>query len=68
MKTALNLILLFFGICGYTQTTITGTVKDNNGQPIPGANIIILNTTVGAISDFDGSFTLKTKQACSRSS
>jgi len=38
--------------------TITGTVVDQNGEPVLGAGILILNTTVGTISDLDGSFTL----------
>ena len=27
--------------------TVSGTVKDNNGQPIPGATILVKGTTVG---------------------
>lgn len=59
MKTILP-ILLFF-VCVYTnaQTTITGTVVDDNSQPIPGANIIIVGTSTGTVTDFDGNFTLK---------
>ncbi|TYA70192.1 TonB-dependent receptor [Seonamhaeicola marinus] len=62
MKTIIPIILLFF--CGFTysQTTITGSVKDDNGQPIPGANIIITGTTVGTVTDFDGNFTLTYNQ------
>lgn len=52
-------MLLFCGI-SFSQTTITGTVVDNNSQPIPGANIIIVNTTTGNVTDFDGNFTLTT--------
>lgn len=56
MKTILNLFLLFF--CGITfaQTIITGSVVDDNSQPIPGANIIISGTSTGNVTDFDGSF------------
>ncbi len=33
---------------------------DNNGSPIPGANIIVTGTSSGNVSDFDGNFTLTT--------
>ncbi|MDB9961409.1 TonB-dependent receptor [Oceanihabitans sp.] len=62
MRTILSIVLLFF--CGITfaQTTITGTVLDDNGLPIPSANIIILDAAVGTVTDFDGKFTLKVDQ------
>ena len=33
---------------------------DNNGLPIPGANIIVTGTSSGNATDFDGNFTLST--------
>jgi outer membrane receptor protein involved in Fe transport len=62
MKTILPLLLLFF--CGslYAQTTITGSVMDDNGQPIPGANIIVVGTSSGTVTDFDGNFSLTYSQ------
>ncbi|GGA83960.1 SusC/RagA family TonB-linked outer membrane protein [Flavobacterium palustre] len=41
--------------------TITGTVKDNAGMPIPGANVLIKNTSSGVQTDFDGKFAIKAK-------
>ena len=38
------------------QTVVTGKVKDDTGQPIPGANIIEKGTTNGTISDSDGMY------------
>jgi TonB-linked SusC/RagA family outer membrane protein len=40
------------------KKTITGTVKDQNGEPIIGANIIEVGTTNGTVTDMDGNFTL----------
>lgn len=62
MKTILPFLLFF--ICGITfsQTKISGTVVDDNNQPIPGANIIISGTSTGTVSDFDGKFTLNYSQ------
>lgn len=39
--------------------TITGVVKDANGEPIIGANIMVKGTTNGTITDMDGNFTLQ---------
>jgi TonB-linked SusC/RagA family outer membrane protein len=40
-------------------STITGTVLDENGEPIPGATIIIKGTTRGVITDTDGTFSIQ---------
>lgn len=37
---------------------IEGTVKDEEGEPIPGATVIIEGTTKGTVTDIDGKFTL----------
>ncbi|WP_406685491.1 TonB-dependent receptor [Seonamhaeicola sp. MEBiC1930] len=62
MKTTILFFLLFFCCLTFSQTTITGSVTDNNGQPLPGANIIILGTTTGVVTDFDGNYTLTYSQ------
>lgn len=40
------------------QKTITGTVTDDTGMPLPGANVIIKNTSTGTQSDFDGNYSI----------
>lgn len=40
------------------QREIEGTVKDNNGVPLSGANIILKGTRTGVQADFDGKFLL----------
>lgn len=37
---------------------ITGTIKDNNGDPVIGASIQIKNTGIGTITDYNGQFSL----------
>lgn len=37
---------------------VTGTIKDQNGEPVIGANIVVKGTTNGTITDIDGKFTL----------
>lgn len=41
-----------------TSKRIVGTVKDNIGEPIIGANVIEKGTTNGVITDIDGNFAL----------
>ena len=60
MKQILIVLLSFYGFSTFAQTTIKGTVKDKQGEPIPGVNIIIEGTSSGASTDFDGNFTLVT--------
>lgn len=62
MKTITTLFMLLFCSISFAQSTITGKVTDNSGQPLPGANIIVIGTTSGTVSDFDGNFTLTINQ------
>lgn len=42
----------------HAQTqTISGTVSDNGG-PLPGVSIVVKGTSTGAVSDFDGNYTI----------
>ncbi len=45
------------------KTTIAGKVKDENNKPVPFANVFLLNTSDGAMSEDDGSFSFKTVQS-----
>ncbi|BDD02571.1 SusC/RagA family TonB-linked outer membrane protein [Aureibacter tunicatorum] len=38
------------------EKTISGSVKDSNGEPLPGVNVIVKGTSNGTITDFDGNF------------
>ena len=50
-------VLLLSGFTLLAQErTITGTVLDETNQPLPGATILIENTTQGVSADFDGNF------------
>jgi len=62
MKSFIKIITLLFSVLSFAQTTVRGTVLDNNGLPLPGANIIVVGTSSGAISDFDGKFVLTVDQ------
>ena len=41
------------------QITVKGLVKDNTGEPVIGANVVVKGTTNGTITDFDGNFEFK---------
>lgn len=61
MKNLIIAFALIFSVTGvFGQTDISGTVKDADGIPIDGANIIIKGTSEGTTSDFDGNYTLST--------
>jgi len=56
------LIITFslISLLGFSQTIeISGNITDVSGLPLPGVSIIQVNTNNGAISDFDGFFTIK---------
>ena len=40
------------------QIIITGTVTDTNGEPLPGASVMIKGATQGTTTDFNGAFSL----------
>lgn len=44
------------------STRVTGIVKDSNGEPLPGVNIVVKGTTNGVITDMDGRFQMSTPQ------
>ena len=62
MKTFLKAFALLFCVASFAQTTVKGTVSDDSGMPLAGANIIIDGTTTGVVADFDGNFTLSTSE------
>jgi TonB-linked SusC/RagA family outer membrane protein len=64
MKTKLRVLLtlltaLMMQISFAQQRTVTGTVKDEGGFPIPGVNVLIKGTTTGTQTDFDGKFQIE---------
>ena len=58
-KTILSLLLLCSISFAFAQTTVSGIVKDNNGDAVPGANIVEKGTTNGTVTDFNGSYTIE---------
>ncbi len=58
MKKLLALFILF-PIFVFSQTkTISGTINDENSLPLVGVNITVQNSNLGALTDFDGNFSI----------
>ena len=60
LRAALTLCLLvFFSVGLFAQSiTVKGLVKDEAGEPIIGASVLVKGSSQGTITDFDGNFTL----------
>lgn len=58
MKQIIFCIAFIFGLSQLNAQSITGKVIDDTGIPIPGVNVVLKNTTKGAVTDFDGVFTI----------
>lgn len=55
-----NLFLLMFSVLSISMglaQTITGKVEDSQG-PLAGVSILVKNTTIGVITDFNGNYTI----------
>ncbi|KAB5483537.1 TonB-dependent receptor [Flagellimonas hadalis] len=62
MKRLMFIFLMLIGVVSNAQTTVQGKVVDENSQPIPGANVVLVGKTEGTVTDFDGNFTFNTSQ------
>jgi len=55
----LTLFLAFVVQLTFAQEkSISGTISDENGLPLPGVNIVVKGTTSGTQSDFDGNYAI----------
>lgn len=57
LLTMVTIVLTFFNAFSQTKS-ITGTIKDNNGEALPGVTIVVQGTNNGVVSDIDGNFTI----------
>ena len=58
-KLFIGLFLLVIQITLAQNRTIAGSVTDDSGLPLPGANVFIENKSGGTVSDFDGKFVIE---------
>ncbi len=50
--------LLFFQGVVAQNSTVSGTVSDDSGSPLPGVNVVEKGTSNGTSTDFDGNYTI----------
>lgn len=53
------LFFLFLSSYAFSQKTVSGTILDSNGLPLPSASVKIEGTRQGTITDFDGLFSIE---------
>ena len=53
--------VMFFALDISAQTTIRGHVKDDTGEDVIGASVVVKGTNNGTVTDFDGNFSLQCK-------
>ncbi|ALJ04459.1 hypothetical protein APS56_04580 [Pseudalgibacter alginicilyticus] len=61
MKCKLFLLSVFLS-CAFqisAQQIVTGVVKDQTGEPLVGVTIVVVDTSIGEITDFDGKYAIK---------
>lgn len=59
MKKIVIILNLFLPLLAISQSgNVQGAISDENGLYLPGANVFITSISKGAITDFDGKFTL----------
>jgi iron complex outermembrane recepter protein len=58
MKTFFQFLFLLGFSISFAQTTVKGSVTDDSGQPLPGANVVVVGTSQGAVTDFEGTFSI----------
>lgn len=59
--TVLFVCLTFF-VQANAQNIVTGTVTDENHEPLIGASVLVVGTSTGAATDIDGKFSIEVAQ------
>ncbi len=62
MKQILPVFLFLFSIVSYSQTKVSGVVKDDYGDPVAFANVIFKDSNEGTITNEDGRFYLESSE------
>ena len=62
MKTILPFLLWIGALPVFAQTTISGIIKDNHNEPIPGVNIYLNDSYDGTTTGSDGTFSFESRE------
>ncbi|MCK5781837.1 MAG: TonB-dependent receptor [Flavobacteriales bacterium] len=59
VKAAMSLVLLtLFSFSNLFAQNVSGVVIDESGIPLPGASVLVVGTTNGTTTDFDGNYSI----------
>lgn len=59
----ITLVLAFFvQVTVAQEKTVTGTVTDESGLPLPGVNVLVQGTNTGTQTNFDGEYSIRVNQ------
>ncbi|MGO4911014.1 SusC/RagA family TonB-linked outer membrane protein [Leeuwenhoekiella sp. W20_SRS_FM14] len=58
LRLSLIILTLCFVSSSWAQKNVSGVVTDANNMPVPGVNIVVEGTSNGAVTDFDGNYSL----------
>ncbi|ASO05501.1 iron complex outermembrane receptor protein [Arenibacter algicola] len=59
LKFLMFVFVIGTSMTSWAQTTVTGTVSDEQNVPLPGATVLEKGTSNGTTTDFDGNFTIQ---------
>ncbi len=66
-KWLLVVLIVTMGSFAFAQRTITGKVTDQaTGEPLIGANILVIGTSVGTVTDIDGTYSLNVPEGATQ--
>ncbi len=60
-KNLLSITLLqmcLISIAFAQEIDVSGTIKDENSEPLPGVNVVVEGTTTGTVTDMNGQYTI----------
>ena len=66
MKLKFNGLLVLFVVLMAQLTfaqerSVSGTVSDNTGMPLPGVSVLVKGTKTGTQTDYDGKYSIKAR-------
>lgn len=47
-----------YGVISNSVRNVSGTIVAENGEPLPGVNVIVKGTTIGTVTDLNGNYSL----------
>ena len=59
LKAMFLCILMVVSSSLFAQNIVTGSVKDDTGQTLPGVSVVVKGSTAGTVTDIDGKFSLQ---------